>query len=145
MLITNKMNSLYLTIDRTAMKNIEKPEQTNPPHHKYPSTAIAGSYNENSKDGYPVYPAGDDIYVKGKKVENMDPEDLSHDKRPTDALAAGKNNEKDFDEDISGDDVDVPSSELDDDLERVGSEDEENNYYSLGGDDHDDLDEDQGQ
>lgn len=75
----------------------------------------------------------------------MDPEDLSHAKRPTDALAAGKNNEKDFDEDISGDDVDVPGSELDDDLERVGSEDEENNYYSLGGDDHDDLDEDQGQ
>jgi hypothetical protein len=41
--------------------------------------------------------------------------------------------------------LDVPGSELDDDLERVGSEDEENNYYSLGGDDHDDLDEYQGQ
>jgi len=28
--------------------------------------------------------------------------------------------------------------------ENAGSEDEENNYYSLGGDDHNDLDEDQG-
>lgn len=109
------------------------------------SDHIAGSYNENSKDGYPVYPAGDDIYVKGKKVENMDPEDLSHSKRPTEGDISGENNEKDFDEDHSGDDLDVPGSELDDDLERVGSEDEENNYYSLGGDDHDDLDENQGQ
>jgi hypothetical protein len=31
---------------------------------------------------------------------------------------------------------------LDDDLEFIGSEDEENNYYSLGADDHNDLDED---
>lgn len=145
MLITNKMNSLYLTIEPTAMNSTQKTDQTNPPLHKHPSTAIAGSYDENSKDGYPVYPAGDDIYVKGKKIENMDPEDLSHAKRPTDALPAGKNNEKNFDEDYSGDDLDVPGTELDDDLEQVGSEDEENNYYSLGGDDHDDLDENQGQ
>jgi hypothetical protein len=31
---------------------------------------------------------------------------------------------------------------LDDENENIGSEDEENNYYSLGGDDHEDLDED---
>ncbi len=32
--------------------------------------------------------------------------------------------------DFSGDDLDVPGSELDDDQERIGSEDEENNSYS---------------
>jgi hypothetical protein len=47
-------------------------------------------------------------------------------------------------EDMSGDDLDVPGSELDDQQESVGSEDEENNYYSLGGDDHNDLDENKG-
>jgi hypothetical protein len=40
-----------------------------------------------------------------------------------------------------GSDLDVPGSELDDEDEKIGEEDEENNYYSLGGDDHDDLDE----
>ena len=44
----------------------------------------------------------------------------------------------------TGKDLDVPGSELDDDLENVGSEDEENNYYSIGGDDHDDLEENKG-
>jgi hypothetical protein len=33
---------------------------------------------------------------------------------------------------------------LDDEQEKNGSEDEENNYYSLGGDGHNDLDEDKG-
>ena len=56
----------------------------------------------------------------------------------------GKNNEKDFIEDQSGSDLDVPGSELDDEQEKIGSEDEENNYYSLGGDGHNDLDEDKG-
>jgi hypothetical protein len=36
--------------------------------------------------------------------------------------------------DFSGDDLDVPGSELDDDAESTGSEDEENNYYSRGQD-----------
>jgi hypothetical protein len=33
-----------------------------------------------------------------------------------------------------GDSLDVPGSELDDNMEDIGEEDEENNYYSLGGD-----------
>ena len=53
----------------------------------------------------------------------------------------GKRNEKDFNEDETGSDLDVPGTELDDDNENIGSEDEENNYYSLGGDNHNDLDE----
>jgi hypothetical protein len=43
-----------------------------------------------------------------------------------------------------GEDLDVPGAELDDADEVIGEEDEENNYYSLGGDDHDDLEEDKG-
>jgi len=43
--------------------------------------------------------------------------------------------------DMSGDDLDVPGSELDDEEEMIGEEDEENNSYSIGGDRHDDLEE----
>jgi len=92
--------------------------------------------------GYPVYPADQDIFSKFKEETNINPEDTSKTKAPNDK--AGKNNEKDFTDDQSGSDLDVPGSELDDELERIGSEDEENNYYSLGGDDHNDLDEDKG-
>jgi hypothetical protein len=38
-------------------------------------------------------------------------------------------------------DMDIPGSELDDLSESLGSEDEENNYYSLGGDNHESLEE----
>jgi hypothetical protein len=43
--------------------------------------------------------------------------------------------------DFSGKDLDVPGSELDDESEKIGSEDEENNSYSIGGDNHDNLEE----
>lgn len=39
-------------------------------------------------------------------------------------------------------DLDIPGSELDDDNEALGEEDEENNYYSLGGDRHESQEED---
>ena len=42
------------------------------------------------------------------------------------------------------DDLDIPGAEEDDANEEIGEEDEENNYYSLGGDAHDDLEEDKG-
>lgn len=44
--------------------------------------------------------------------------------------------------DFSGEDLDVPGAELDDINEKDGNEDEENNLYSLGGENHEDLEED---
>ncbi len=46
--------------------------------------------------------------------------------------------------DLSGSDLDVPGSEDDDSDEILGEEDEENNSYSLGGDNHESLEENQG-
>lgn len=40
-------------------------------------------------------------------------------------------------------DLDIPGAELDDENEVIGEEDEENNYYSLGGDNHENLEENQ--
>lgn len=99
--------------------------------------------NTEKLSGYPLYPSGEDIYSKFKKESSIDPEDITQTKQPNEPH--GKNNEKDFDEDKSGSDLDIPGSELDDEQEMVGNEDEENNYYSLGGDDHNDLEEDKGE
>jgi hypothetical protein len=92
--------------------------------------------------GYPDYPPSDDIYEKGKVVPTLNSDDPSINITPNEKV--GSRNEKDFKEDSSGDDLDVPGSELDDAQEIIGNEDEENNYYSLGGDDHNDLEEDRG-
>ena len=93
------------------------------------------------KDGYPLYPVNEDIYNKSQEEENVNPEDISKLKEPNENDNTEPANEEDFAEDESGDDLDVPGSELDDEEEAIGSEDEENNYYSLGGDDHNHLDE----
>jgi hypothetical protein len=91
---------------------------------------------EGKFSGYPLYPPSEDIYNKGKKESDLNPENMKKKKDATNE--AGTMNEKDFNTDMSGDDLDVPGAELDDKQERKGSEDEENNYYSLGGDNHDD-------
>lgn len=85
------------------------------------------------------YSAKDDIYSKSKKVENINPDDNSVIKDSKEK--EGTMNEKDFEDDLTGDDLDIPGAELDDSNEEIGEEDEENNYYSLGGDNHDDLEE----
>ncbi|MFY7860908.1 MAG: hypothetical protein ACOVP5_01680 [Chitinophagales bacterium] len=109
----------------------------------YAKTHLAqnGSSNKAMIDypGYPIYPASEDIYSKNKKEMELNPENPLEHKNPN--HKPGSMNEKEFEDDMSGDDLDVPGSELDDQMEEIGSEDEENNYYSLGGDNHNDLDE----
>lgn len=98
---------------------------------------------ENSQfEGYPIYPPSQDIYNHDKEEQDINPEDISKNKSPNENESG--NNEKSFKNHMSGDDLDIPGSELDDEQEDNGSEDEENNYYSLGGDNHNNLDEDKG-
>lgn len=78
--------------------------------------------NKPAQDSYPQnvqYPSSEDIYNKEEK-ENLIPADEGEE---------------------MANDLDVPGAELDDAGEMIGEEDEENNYYSLGGDNHDDLEE----
>lgn len=93
-------------------------------------------------EGYPLYPVSDDIYQQFKEEVNIDPEDITRMKDPNES---GKKNEKDFEEDVSGSDLDIPGSEEDDAEENTGNEDEENNHYSLGGDEMTGLEEDHGE
>jgi hypothetical protein len=91
--------------------------------------------------GYPPYPQGEDIYYQEEETD-LDPE--SPDKMKLAAEPVDTPNEKGFEDDVSGGDLDVPGAELDDTQEEIGSEDEENNYYSLGGDDKESQEENTG-
>ena len=73
------------------------------------------------------YPASEDIYNQEDKLEDIDPEDISGER-----IINQDNHEWKQNSDKLGDDLDVPGSELDDDQEEIGSEDEENNFYSEG-------------
>ena len=74
--------------------------------------------------GDPDYEAGEDIYSKGK---NVGLENLADEGQTKFSYVPQKKQE----------DLDIPGSELDDSDEEIGEEDEENNYYSLGGENHD--------
>lgn len=74
--------------------------------------------------------------VTDEDLEALGPKDLSMDMGDDEQLKH-RNRPVDF----TGEDLDVPGTELDDDQEERGSEDEENNIYSLGGDDKNNLDE----
>jgi len=81
--------------------------------------------------GYPPYNPEEDIYNNFEEDKNIDPDDKSEIKPAHTPTKASE--------------LDIPGSELDDDEEQIGNEDEENNYYSLGGDEHEDLEEDKGE
>lgn len=86
--------------------------------------------------GYPSYPEGEDIYSKDKET-NIDPEKLAE--QPVNTIAEEPEMVKGKG---TNDSLDIPGAELDDEAENSGAEDEENNYYSLGGDSKSSLDED---
>lgn len=69
--------------------------------------------------------------------EALGPKDLSLDMGDDEQLKHRK-----WPVDFTARDLDIPGSELDDRNEIIGSEDEENNSYSLGGDDKENLEED---
>lgn len=91
-----------------------------------------------------VYPPSEDIYNQLKKESDINPEDPSKKKTPVEVNNTRELNQKDFEEDMSGGDLDIPGTDLDDKDEATGNEDEENNHYSIGGDNHSNLEENNG-
>jgi hypothetical protein len=76
------------------------------------------------------YPATEDIFVRAEQEKAVDIESISNKKEL-------ENRPEIWDENTLptqgiGSDLDVPGSELDDAQEQIGSEDEENNFYSQG-------------
>lgn len=115
---------------------MKKVLKTDPPDH------VPDDYEKDTLEGYQSYPASEDIYNKFREEKNMDPEDISSVKKTDRSFNSPTNIEDESGDDELGRDLDVPGSELDDEQEDVGNEDEENNYYSIGGDEHNNLDED---
>jgi hypothetical protein len=74
--------------------------------------------------------------LTSEDIEALGPKDLSLDMNDDEQLK-----HRSTPIDFAGKDLDIPGAELDDDREAVGSEDEENNSYSIGGDNHEDLEE----
>ena len=94
----------------------------------YPLVRQEGNNKKIVLPGYPTYPVGEDIYEQDKEDKEIDPEQITIEEE------LSENSQKDFDEDSLDSGLDIPGSELDDEQEKIGSEDEENNYYSLGDD-----------
>ena len=88
---------------------------------------------------YPQYPTSEDIFVKGERLSEINPDDNSVVKETN--LPDDEWNEASPDVLLTGDDLDIPDLESLESLEEIGEEDEENSYYSLGGDEHNNLEE----
>ena len=82
----------------------------------------------NEKFPLPIYRKEDDIYNQEREA-HLEDEDSIRRRIGNGDRGVGAN-------------LDIPGVELDDSDETIGEEDEENNYYSLGGDNHNDLEED---
>jgi len=107
-----------------------------------PLDPLPNNHEKNTLQGYQFYPESEDIYNKFREEKNMDPEDISRVKEPGNSDNAPADIGKKSNDDVFGNYLDVSGSELDYEQENVWNEDEENNYYSIGGDNHNNLDED---
>jgi len=94
-----------------------------------PATNVSASEAADLEEAANDMPTEDDMNLRRAALDNTDNEGILL-------------NEESFNRNISGSDLDVPGSEDDDLDEETGEEDEENNSYSLGGDNHDDTPED---
>ena len=106
--------------------------------------------NQQEKDfpGYPHYSPEEDITNPGNGIKKVSIDDTGEeiprdtDKRSDINEDYNKRENARVDPLDEDEDLDIPGAELDDENEKIGEEDEENNYYSLGGDNHEDLEED---
>ena len=127
--------------------NINEPVVTNP-NSIEEDPAFRGEDVEDRRDHIarerPVPRDADDEDVDSREnnesdvteedIQALGPKDLSMDMGEDERLLKNRV----WPVDMVGSDLDVPGSELDDENESIGSEDEENNNYSLGGDRHED-------
>jgi len=94
--------------------------------------------NIASRNQQPAEENNDELAIRQGNEADVDDDDLAVLNSTDDEIGVPQNISN---EDLNTD-LDIPGSELDDDNERIGEEDEENNYYSLGGDRHESQEED---
>lgn len=111
-------------------------KKTTLPNHPAPETD-----NKNAPEfpGYPIYPPSEDVFNQWQDDLETGIEDAPEIDLPLEKDLPERKNSPDFtDGEASGNEfgstgseLDIPGSELDDAQEKIGSEDEENNFYSL--------------
>jgi hypothetical protein len=116
-------------------ENLDDEVLTKVKHSKEPERPKLNP-DQGSKDNEPN--SKNNFDVTDEDLEALGPKDLSMDMGDDEQLKQRKRPV-----DFTGEDLDVPGTELDDDQEERGSEDEENNIYSLGGDEKNNLEESQ--
>lgn len=93
---------------------------------------LGGAQNVSEQEKQALYNSAS--VTSGEDAENLQKAALDNTDEEGEELA-----EVGFGEDVSGSDLDVPGAELDDEIEDIGSEDEENNTYSRGGVNNDNM------
>ncbi|HEU4552496.1 MAG TPA: hypothetical protein VFS25_06670 [Chitinophaga sp.] len=116
-------------------KQNQPPKKDLPPQ---PDMKEQEEKREKTFPGYPTYPASEDIMNQGKQ-EDLDVENITRNVQLNNELKKRKKEDEEPDEERK---LDIPGAELDNDGENIGEEDEENNFYSLGGDRHENLEDD---
>ena len=101
------------------------------------SQKFSASTNQNTEANRPQA-TDDDLELQEGTEADVDDDDLAV-LNSTDAEIGRPQNVSNEEIDTG---LDIPGSELDDENEELGEEDEENNYYSLGGDRHESQEED---
>lgn len=85
-------------------------------------------------EGYPTYEPEEDVYKQFSKkkfpTSEVNTYSGANKELPIDKIISNQENSSE----TMGQDLDVPGAEQDDQQESLGSEDEENNFYSLGDD-----------
>jgi hypothetical protein len=101
------------------------------------ATPLSGAEREKQPETDPQPEARESEFeVTQEDLEALGPVDLSMDLGEDEQLK-----QRTHPVDFAAENLDVPGTSDDDDREDIGSEDEENNSYSLGGDGHTDLEE----
>lgn len=109
---------------------------------KQPINTDGANYSDktdrlNDREGDTRIVSGTDADVTNEDLEILDAADHNMDRADSNNLQQAKLDSVDDDGDmLNEDELDVPGSDDDDENERIGEEDEENNYYSLGSDNH---------
>ena len=127
----NKPNEPLITrsndiLESPLMEDIQDPEPSAAKEMEWP---VPKDFKEE-EDLQDEFAVGNESDVTAEDLEALGSKDLSMDMGEDEELLKNRV----WPVDMSGKDLDIPGSELDDDNEAIGSEDEENNSYSLGGD-----------
>lgn len=116
----------------------------NPPEREFNDTVDERDDETAIVPGTDADVSAEDLRMLEAAEQNMDTIDssnLEHSALDNVDADGAPLNEDSISIDMTGEDLDVPGSSADDASEAIGEEDEENNYYSLGGDNHESQEE----